>query len=161
MTPSFRGRTATMLPGVRPIIFFASAPTARMPPVLVLIATTDGSLSTIPRPLTYTSVLAVPRSTAMSRPMNDIEFPIRIRLAFPSGALDSFRWGGEGGCCDVKAYIVVSPARTLREGLRHCHQMTLRLACGDGRSGVGVPPNATHMPRDSRVFGSGFPSGHV
>lgn len=83
ITPSFSGRTATMLPGVRPIIFFASAPTARMPPVLVLIATTDGSLSTIPRPLTYTSVLAVPRSTAMSRPMNDIEFPIRIRVAFP------------------------------------------------------------------------------
>lgn len=90
MTPSFMGRTATMLPGVRPIIFLASAPTARIPPVLVLIATTDGSLSTIPRPLTYTSVLAVPRSTAMSRPMNDIEFPIRIRLAFPSGALTAF-----------------------------------------------------------------------
>ena len=32
------------------------------------IATTDGSESTIPRPRTYTSVFAVPRSTAMSRP---------------------------------------------------------------------------------------------
>src|SRR5436305_11425824 len=32
------------------------------------MATTDGSERTIPRPRTYTSVLAVPRSTAMSRP---------------------------------------------------------------------------------------------
>jgi len=31
-------------------------------------ATTEGSESTMPRPRTYTSVLAVPRSTAMSRP---------------------------------------------------------------------------------------------
>ena len=29
-------------------------------------ATTEGSLSTIPSPFTYTKVLAVPRSTAMS-----------------------------------------------------------------------------------------------
>lgn len=91
MTPSFSGRTATMLPGVRPIIFFASAPTARMPPVLVLMATTDGSFRTIPRPLTYTSVLAVPRSTAMSRPMNDmLLLPMRMRPAFPNRALTAF-----------------------------------------------------------------------
>jgi hypothetical protein len=49
----------------------ASEPTARMPPVLLLIATTEGSFRTIPRPRTYTRVLAVPRSTAMSRPTND------------------------------------------------------------------------------------------
>ncbi len=85
MTPSLRGRTATMLPGVRPIIFFASEPTARMPPVFVLMATTDGSFRTIPRPLTYTSVLAVPRSIAMSRPMNDILFPLfPMRSVWPS-----------------------------------------------------------------------------
>jgi len=29
--------------------------------------------------------------------MNDIEFPIRIRLAFPSEAVDGFGWGGEVG----------------------------------------------------------------
>jgi hypothetical protein len=52
MTPSFSGRTATMLAGVRPIIRFASTPTARISPVLVLVATTDGSLRTIPRPRT-------------------------------------------------------------------------------------------------------------
>src|ERR1700759_4371829 len=71
MTPSLSGRTATMLPGVRPIIRLASMPTATIWPLLVLRATTDGSLSTIPRPRTYTRVLAVPRSTPMSRPTNE------------------------------------------------------------------------------------------
>ena len=41
-----------MLPGVRPIIRLASAPTATMPVELVLIATTLGSLSTMPLPRT-------------------------------------------------------------------------------------------------------------
>ena len=71
ITPAFIGRMATMFPGVRPIIRFASDPTARMPPVLLLIATTDGSFNTMPRPRTYTNVFAVPRSTAMSRPTNE------------------------------------------------------------------------------------------
>jgi hypothetical protein len=70
MTPSFNGRIATMCAGVRPIIRLASDPTARIAPLFVLIATTEGSLSTMPRPRTYTRVFAVPRSTAMSRPMN-------------------------------------------------------------------------------------------
>ena len=48
----------------------ARAPTARMAPLRVLIATTDGSFRTTPRPRTYTSVFAVPRSTAISRPRN-------------------------------------------------------------------------------------------
>src|SRR5439155_1342675 len=43
MTPSRSGRTATMCAGVRPIMRLASVPTARIEPVLVLIATTDGS----------------------------------------------------------------------------------------------------------------------
>ena len=50
MTPSFKGRTATMLPGVRPTIRFASSPTARMLPVSRSMATTDGSRMTMPRP---------------------------------------------------------------------------------------------------------------
>ncbi len=70
MTPSLSGRTATMFPGVRPIIRLASIPTATIWPVLVFSATTDGSLSTMPRPRTYTRVFAVPRLTAMSRPRN-------------------------------------------------------------------------------------------
>ena len=51
-----------MLPGVRPSIIFASLPTAQrlvVLPFLFMMATTDGSFSTMPRPLTYTSVLAV------------------------------------------------------------------------------------------------------
>ena len=52
ITPSFSGRIAVILPGVRPNICLASAPTAAMvlaPRTLSsLIATTDGSLSTIP-----------------------------------------------------------------------------------------------------------------
>ena len=60
---------AWMWAGVRPIMRLASMPTARGRPSRTLTATTDGSFSTMPRPRTYTTVLAVPRSTAMSRPM--------------------------------------------------------------------------------------------
>src|ERR1051326_7038842 len=69
MTPSFRGRIALMLPGVRPSIFFASAPTAttrRPPRDSSCTATTEGSLQTIPSPFTYMRVFAVPRSIARS-----------------------------------------------------------------------------------------------
>ena len=72
MTPSFSGRIALMFPGVRPSIRLASIPTACTSPVRWSIATTEGSDRTIPRPRTYTSVLAVPRSTAMSRPPNPV-----------------------------------------------------------------------------------------
>ena len=56
-----------MLAGVRPTIRFASAPIARTRFVFASIATTDGSLITIPRSRTWTRVLAVPRSIPMSR----------------------------------------------------------------------------------------------
>ena len=52
MTPSFRGRMAWMLPGVRPSMRLASMPTACTSPVRWSIATTDGSESTMPRPRT-------------------------------------------------------------------------------------------------------------
>src|SRR5512144_2437823 len=90
MTPSLSGRIATVWLGVRPIMRLASAPTARTPPVLVLIATTAGSLSTMPRPRTYTRVFAVPRSTAISRPRN-----ARL-LAMRGEALPGDRWAGRG-----------------------------------------------------------------
>ena len=67
MTPSRSGRTAMMLAGVRPTIRLASAPTASTRFVLASMATTDGSLMTIPRSRTWTRVLAVPRSIPMSR----------------------------------------------------------------------------------------------
>ena len=50
MTPSRMGRMATMLPGVRPSISFASRPTASVRPVTLLMATMEGSFSTIPLP---------------------------------------------------------------------------------------------------------------
>src|SRR6187397_1729251 len=66
MTPSFIGLIATMLPGVRPSMSFASLPTASIRPFTLLIATIDGSFTTIPLPRAYTQVLAVPRSIARS-----------------------------------------------------------------------------------------------
>ena len=50
MTPSFIGRMATMLPGVRPSISFASLPTASGVFVTLLMATIEGSETTMPRP---------------------------------------------------------------------------------------------------------------
>ena len=56
ITPSFIGRIAEMLPGVRPSIFLASRPTARMVFLFEFdswwIETTEGSLSTMPLPVT-------------------------------------------------------------------------------------------------------------
>ena len=66
ITPSLRGRTATIEPGVRPMTSLASLPTYRALSVLVLTATTDGSLITMPFPRIYTRVFAVPRSIPMS-----------------------------------------------------------------------------------------------
>src|SRR5579875_1113655 len=66
ITPSFNGRMATMLPGVRPSISLASRPTASISPFSLLMATMDGSLTMTPLPLAYTSVFAVPRSMARS-----------------------------------------------------------------------------------------------
>ena len=67
MTPSRSGRIAMMLAGVRPTIRFASAPIASTFLVFASMATTLGSLITMPRSRTWTSVLAVPRSIPMSR----------------------------------------------------------------------------------------------
>src|SRR5688572_22080521 len=75
MTPSFIGLIATMLPGVRPSISFASLPTASTRPLILLIATIDGSLTTIPLPRAYTHVLAVPRSIARSLENNEKNEP--------------------------------------------------------------------------------------
>src|ERR1041385_4666255 len=60
------GLMATMLPGVRPSISLASLPTASTSPVFLLMATMEGSFTTMPLPRAYTSVLAVPRSMARS-----------------------------------------------------------------------------------------------
>src|SRR3989344_1943293 len=56
------GRYTTSESGALPIMALASLPTATTLFSGTATATTDGSLSTIPRPGTYTSVFAVPRS---------------------------------------------------------------------------------------------------
>src|SRR3990172_5504666 len=66
MTPSFMGRMAVMFPGVRPSISFASLPTASTLAVASLMATMEGSDTTMPLPLAKTKALAVPRSMASS-----------------------------------------------------------------------------------------------
>ena len=71
MTPSFIGLMATMLPGVRPSMSLASRPTASTRPFTLLMATMEGSLTTMPLPRAYTHVLAVPRSMARSLENNE------------------------------------------------------------------------------------------
>ena len=66
ITPSLSGLTATIEPGVRPIISFAFSPTARMESFLVSTATTEASLFTIPLPFMKTKVFAVPKSIPIS-----------------------------------------------------------------------------------------------
>src|SRR5215210_4123661 len=75
MTTSFIGRTARIPSGVRPSIRLASSPIPLIFPVLFSMAATDLTLKTMPSPLTYMRVLAVPRSTAISFAGNqDIQF---------------------------------------------------------------------------------------
>ena len=93
ITPSFNGRMATMFWGVRPSIRLASAPTARIAPLLVSLATTDGSLITMPRPRTWTSVLAVPRSIPTSREMSPQRDSNKLNAPFPDGAMVGLRIG--------------------------------------------------------------------
>src|SRR6516225_2829366 len=87
MTPSFIGLIATTLPGVRPSISFASRPTATTSPLILLIATIEGSFTTIPLPCENTNVFAVPKSIARSdenRLNTDLRLcPFLFITAFP------------------------------------------------------------------------------
>ena len=74
ITPDFIGRMATMLPGVRPSMRFASAPTASTRLEPAWIATTEGSRSTTPWFFAYTSEFAVPRSMPISVENSDCIF---------------------------------------------------------------------------------------
>src|SRR5436305_3331181 len=67
MTPFCMGRTTSMVSGVRPSMSYAALPTALGRPSFVDSATTEGSFSTTPFPLTNTSTLAVPRSIPIER----------------------------------------------------------------------------------------------
>src|SRR5437763_14311739 len=94
MTPSFIGLIATMLPGVRPSMSFASLPPASTRPFTLLIATMEGSFTTIPLPRAYTQVLAVPRSMARSLENNE-----SIERTLNEGSLLKIGrpWRQEGG----------------------------------------------------------------
>ena len=75
----------------------ASLPTASTRPFTLLIATIDGSLTTMPLPRAYTQVLAVPRSMARSLENNDnIERRLNGKLleksAIDSRRVDSRPW---------------------------------------------------------------------
>src|SRR5579883_2625931 len=76
MTPARIGRVRTMRAGERSSISRASRPIASTRSSVAECATTVGSLSTIPRPRTYTRMLDVPRSiptclanTVLSQPL--------------------------------------------------------------------------------------------
>src|SRR6185503_2222703 len=91
-TPSFMGRIETMFPGVRPSMSLASFPTASTSLVTLFIATIEGSFTTIPRPLAYTRVFAVPRSMARSlenRLKTRLRFMKVLRLLFRHKGLDN------------------------------------------------------------------------
>src|SRR6478609_7836160 len=108
MTPSFMGLMATMLPGVRPSISLASLPTASTSPVFLLMATMEGSLTTMPLPRAYTSVLAVPRSMARSleKMLNsDLRLCRRVEEWNP---LDDIRDLALSDRCHCRAYPVVA-----------------------------------------------------
>ena len=86
MTPSRIGRIVVMEVGVRPSIARAAWPTASVFSFVVLIATIDGSSTTMPRPAAKTMVLAVPRSMARSRAPKgrmfiSTEVSVRVRVA--------------------------------------------------------------------------------
>src|SRR3989338_763465 len=66
ITPPFKGETVIMDGGVFPSIFLASVPIDIIFFVFLCIATTEGSLITIPLPLTKTRVFAVPKSIPIS-----------------------------------------------------------------------------------------------
>ena len=87
MTPSRNGRMTRTWPGVRPTICLASWPTARIRvrPSVSVMAMTEGSLSTTPRPFRNTRMLAVPRSIAMSLENAPNSFGI---ISFPKGTSD-------------------------------------------------------------------------
>src|SRR5579862_3630879 len=106
MTPSFMGLMATMLPGVRPSISLASLPTASTSPVFLLMATMEGSFTTMPLPRAYTSVLAVPRSMARSLEKilnSDLRLCRRVEEWNP---LDDIRDLALSDRCHCRAYPV-------------------------------------------------------
>ncbi len=147
-----------MLAGVRPTIRFASAPIARTTFVLASIATTDGSLMTIPRSRTWTSVLAVPRSIPMSRekrPRKRSSMCGQVLRAVGSRPVGSLRLHGAGALLDralgsggeSPCSIPGLPGRAGRPSTRRQRAVETRI-CGlcMGNAPIALNPAQTHGP---------------
>src|SRR5215207_11057591 len=144
ITPSFNGRMAWMWAGVRPTIRFASVPTASGLLSFVLTATTDGSLSTMPLPRTYTTVFAVPRSTAMSFPTTEDSQGrgIRVRLLVCFKRKPAYEIRKEE--CDLP-FRGLGPIRTVHEVLARLER---EVAADRPRGGVARVRRAHHGSHD-------------
>src|SRR5690606_27309335 len=162
MTPSFIGRIARMLPGVRPIIRLASSPTASMVFVSVRTATTDGSRRTTPFPLAKTSVLAVPRSMPRSfeNPSNMVGF-LRCHEWIASH-MAQFLQADMGLVGDDDVVQKLDADQPARFGKASCHVDVLRtgrrvaarvVVRADDGGAVSLDGRAEHFPRmdDGRV----------
>jgi hypothetical protein len=102
------GRTASTPSGVRPNIRLASSPIPRTLPVAWSMAATDGSFNTTPSPFTNTSVLAVPRSTAISLTgRQDFRFancPFRARASLRNALAEA-----TAGLISIATVTVLNP----------------------------------------------------
>src|SRR5437899_469446 len=117
MTPSFIGLMATMFPGVRPSMSFASLPTASTRPLTLLIATIDGSLTTIPLPRAYTQVFAVRGRRGWSAVLAGVLLEIHRRLGLANQRLGGIRGLGQRGDADRRRQAD-SEARAGEKGMR-------------------------------------------
>ncbi len=92
--------------GVRPIIFLASVPTARILFLPVLprsfdTATTDGSLMTAPLPGTKTSTFVVPRSMPILGEKSAIA-ALWYRICQHCARSDVLRYNKTAGSCFIR-----------------------------------------------------------
>src|SRR3954465_8871722 len=120
--------------GVRPTIRFASAPTARTFLDFASIATTLGSLMTIPRSRTWTRVFAVPRSMPMSRekrPSRASSMAAELVLWLVAERAVGVRPRNPRTRCacrggDARVKYTETPARQVAETTRYLHRSTRR-----------------------------------
>src|SRR4030081_1445199 len=139
ITPSLRGRMATISAGVRPSIFRASVPTERTTLLGFDIATTEGSLRTMPWPRTCTSVLAVPRSIPMSEDQSPRTESITL-------ILDSWR--------GVRATFGNSFSRGVEVSREAASSRVTQLVQQSGQQRDGEPHDGVEAPVDHRGEGA-------
>src|SRR3989344_79563 len=135
MTPSFIGRYAMMSSGVRPSISLASFPTAS---ILLSreMATTDGSLRTMPFPGTKTSTVVVPRSMPS---LGEKKKDIMGRNCTPSHQL-SESWCEGTPVLQTSREIVDQRLTVMYSGVCLCFEHLLPPAGGRSLQVSGIPP---------------------